>query len=216
MVDIKNNIFENEIFYKGNLILKYKIEYPSIYNRCNKNEFNNYNYSKALKLKNYAETVLLKQAQETFEYNNANGYPSMVFELIYEDNRTHNNNNLISLYADEYIFSGGAHGLTTRTSQNWNMQCYKQITLNDIFPNNPYYIIDILKSINNQIEEQINNASNQYFDNYCKLVLETFKLDQFYITSNNEFAVYFQSYDIAPYSSGIPVFYMKIYNKKFY
>ncbi len=214
MFDIKNNIFENEIFYKGNLILKYKIEYPSIYNRCNKNEFNNYNYSKALKLKNYAETVLLKQAQETFEYNNANGYPIMVFELIYEYNITHNNNNIISLYADEYIFSGGAHGLTTRTSQNWNMQCYKQITLNDIFPNNPYYIIDILKSINNQIEEQINNGSNQYFDNYCKLVLETFKLDQFYITSNNEFAVYFQSYDIAPYSSGIPVFYMKIYNKK--
>lgn len=213
MFNIKNNIFEKEIFYKGNLILKYKIEYPSIYNGCPKSEFNNYNLSKAMQLKKYAETVLLKQAQETFEYNNANGYPIMVFELIYEYNITYNNNNIISLYADEYIFSGGAHGLTTRTSQNWNMQCSKQITLSDLFPNNPYYLIDILKNINKQIEDQIANGTNQYFDNYCKLVLETFKINQFYINSNNEFAVYFQSYDIAPYSSGIPVFYMKIYNK---
>lgn len=90
------------------------------------------------------------------------------------------------------------------------MQISKQFTLNDLFPNNPYYLIDILNNINNQIEEQINNESNQYFDNYCKLVLETFKINQFYITSNNTLAIYFQQYDIAPYSSGIPVFYINI------
>jgi len=31
---------------------------------------------------------------------------------------------------DEYIFSGGAHGTTTRISQNWNIQTGNQITLN--------------------------------------------------------------------------------------
>ena len=78
MYNIKNNIFEKEIFYKGNLILKYKIEYPSIYNGCPKSEFNNYNLSKAMQLKKNAETVLLKQSQETFEYKNEKGNPIMV------------------------------------------------------------------------------------------------------------------------------------------
>lgn len=208
MFNIKNNILEKELFYKGNLILKYKIEYPSIYsNRCQKSKFNNYNLDKALDLKSYAETVLLEQAKQTYEYNNANGYPIMVFELIYEYNITYNKNSIISLYADEYIFSGGAHGSTTRSSQNWNMQTSTQFSLADLFPNNPYYLIDILKNINTQIS----NNTDPYFENYCELVLETFKINQFYIT-NNKLAVYFQEYDIAPHSSGIPVFYIDIYN----
>lgn len=103
MFNIKNNIFEKEIFYKGDLILKYKIEYPSI---CSDQCFNNYNLSNALDLKNYAETTLLKQAKETYEYNNSNGYPIMVFELISNYNITYNKNNIISLYSDNYIFSG--------------------------------------------------------------------------------------------------------------
>ena len=212
MFNIKNNILEREIFYKGNLILKYKIEYPSICNRCQKSDFNNYNLDKALNLKNYAETVLLEQAKQTYEYNSSNGYPIMVFELIYEYNITYNKNNIISLYADEYTFSGGAHGSTIRSSQNWNMQSSIQFTLANLFPNNPYYLIDILKNINTQIEAQLNNNSNQYFDNYCTLVLETFKINQFYITTDNKLAIYFQQYDIAPYSSGIPVFYIELYN----
>jgi len=70
-----------------------------------------------------------------------------------------------------------------------------------------YYIIDILKEINNQIKEQLQAGTNYYFDNYCELVLDTFRLQNYYLTPNS-IVIYFQQYDIAPYSSGIPVFYM--------
>ena len=102
------------------------------------------------------------------------------------------------------IFSGGAHGNTIRTSQTWNLNYQRMIPLYYFFDNNPYFIINVLKKINNQIKENPEN----YFDNYCDLVLQTFNEKNFYITQKNVI-IYFQQYDIAPYSSGIPTFEVK-------
>ncbi len=207
MFNIINNYFENELFYDGNLILKYKIDYPQIINSwCISNKFNYYNQKIALDLKSYIENSLFQDAKNTYEYNKANGYPIMVYEAIYTYNITYNKDNIISLYSDQYIYSGGAHGLTTRHSQNWKMECGKEISLYEVYKNNPYFILDILKNINTQIENNIENETNQYFDNYCKLILDTFNPNQFYIVSNSELTIFFQQYDIAPYSSGIPTF----------
>ena len=82
----------------------------------------------------------------------------------------------------------------------------KQLDLCCFYPNNPYYVIDILKNINSQIKQQIEQGGF-YFDNYCELVLESFRLNNYYLTSNG-ISIFFQQYDIAPYSSGIPVFYV--------
>ncbi len=207
MFYIIDNVLENDFFYDGNLILTYKINYPQIANyNCISNKFNSYNKQIAFDLQDYIENTLLQDAKNLYEYNKSNGYPIMVYEIIYTYNVTYNANNIISIYSDQYIYSGGAHGLTTRSSQNWNMQCGKLISLNDLYKNNPYFILDILKNINTQIEHEIENGTNQYFEDYCKLVLNTFNPQQFYIISDNEIAIYFQQYDIAPYSSGIPVF----------
>lgn len=39
-----------------------------------------------------------------------NGYPVMVYEVIAEFTVTYNQNCALSLYTDQYIFTGGAHG----------------------------------------------------------------------------------------------------------
>lgn len=210
-----NNIIEkreivNELKYKNTVILTYRIEYPEIIssNYCyGKNAFNRYNKEKALMLENYIKTKLFFIAVNTYEYNLANGYPIMVFEVISEFNITYNNSFLVSLYEDKYEFTGGAHGNTIRTSQNWNLANGNFLPLSYFFPNDPYYLINILKNINSQIKAQIESGNNYYFDNYCELVLETFNLESFYVTPES-IAIYFQQYDIAPYSSGIPVFYI--------
>ncbi len=207
---IEKRKIKNELKYKNTVVLTYRIEYPEIIssNYCyGKNAFNKYNKEKAFMLENYIKNKLYADAVNTYEYNSSNGYPIMVFEVISEFNITYNNNFLVSLYEDKYEFTGGAHGNTIRTSQNWNLQTACFIPLSYFYPNNPYYLINILKSINSQIKSQIESGSNYYFDNYCELVLETFNINSFYITSGN-IAVYFQQYDIAPYSSGIPVFFI--------
>lgn len=208
MNQIEKKKIKGELKYKNTVILTYKIEYPQMifskYTR-GKEIFNKYNKKKATELEEYVKTQLYKNAKEVYEYNIANGYPIMVYEVISEYHISYNEEYIISLYQDEYQFTGGAHGSTIRTSQNWNLKEASTIPLTYFFPNNPYYIIDILKEINSQIKTQIEEGKNQYFENYCELVLETFNLNSYYIMPN-QIAIYFQQYDIAPYSSGIPVF----------
>ena len=213
---IEKREMKDVLKYKDIVVLKYKIQYPQIIRsnyRIGRIRFNEYNKKKAMELKNRVINELYKEAKELYEYNIAHGYPIMVFDIVLEYNITYNKGNIISLYFDEYEFTGGAHGSTIRSSQNWNMHIGKQLELSYFYPNNPYYLIDIIKEINSQIKEQIQSGTNQYFDNYCELVLENFKLENYYITTD-AIVIFFQQYDIAPYSSGFPVLYLMRNNSK--
>ena len=168
---IIKNLLEKELVYDGEIILKYHIEYPSIESNSSENiNFNYYNKNLALELQNKSENELYKEAIETYKYNKENGYPIMVYEVYRNFEITFNTNNIISLYADEYIFQGGAHGNTIRTSQTWNMIAGCMINLESCFKNQSYFIIEILKEINRQIAKN----PEIYFENTCNLVLNTF------------------------------------------
>lgn len=198
---ISKNLLEKEMFYDGNLVLKYHIEYPSINSSMS---FNNYNKRLAIELQNQTEGELYEQAVQTYKYNKENGYPIMVYEVYRTYEVTLNTQNVVSLYIDEYTFAGGAHGNTIRTSQTWNLYQNCMIPLESCFPNNPYFMVDILKEINIQIA----NEKDIYFEDACGLVLETFNPSSFYLVPEG-IVIYFQQYDIAPYSSGIRTFLIK-------
>lgn len=203
MFKIITKILEDKFYCEGNLILKYKISYPQIVsNKCTFFKFNSYNSKIALNLQKYIENNLLQEAQNLYEYNKANGYPIMTYDIVYTYNVTYNEKNIISLYSEQYIYSGGAHGITTVTSQTWNMNCSKLMSLFNFYPNKDYFLLYLLKQINYEISQNPKN----YFDNYCTLVLETFNPKNFYITSSNTLCVFFGEYDIAPHSTGIPTF----------
>ena len=201
---IKKNILEKELSYDGTVVLKYHIEYPIVVASKSQNgalAFNKYNEELAFELRDKAENELFKEAVGLYNHNKQNGYPIMTYEINSIFKITYNTNNIVSLYVDEYTFSGGAHGNTVRTSQNWNLIEGTLIPLEALFPNNPYFLLSLLKQINSQIA----NNKDVFFENSCNLVLETFNPKNFYLTQNG-FIIYFQQYDIAPYSSGIPTF----------
>ena len=205
---IEKRELRNELKYKDTVILTYNIKYPVItfsnYD-IGKTSFNQYNLEKAKKLEHIVVTELYEDAKKVYDYNMSNNIPFFSYELVYNYNVTYNKKPIISLYSDQYIYSGGAHGSTIRTSQTWNLNTGMQITLSSLFNNNCSYVILILKEILHQIETQIENGTGFYFEDYAKLVVENFNFDQFYLDNNN-IAIYYQQYDIAPYSSGIPVF----------
>ena len=60
-----------------------------------------------------------------------------------------------------------------------------------------------------EIAKQIEAGTGVYFPEYCQLVLETINFDSYYLTTKG-IVIYFQQYDIAPYSSGLPEFVIKI------
>lgn len=203
MFKIENKVIQHELTYKGSVIVKYEIEYPQIIgSRFYTNSFNHYNAKKAQELEKYAKEVLFPESKIQYDYNLEHGYPIMVYELVFHTTITYNQTPIISLYQDQYTFTGGAHGSTVRTSQNWNLACNKQISLDDIYAHKPNYLLSILKQINQQIQEK---GADLFFDNACCLVTETFQPNQFYLTPQS-LVIYFQQYDIAPYSTGIPTF----------
>ena len=124
----------------------------------------------------------------------------MQYEVYQTFENTLHTSEVISLFVDEYYFSGGAHGNTIRTSQTWNMSQARMIELYELF-RNPYFLLNIFR----QIIAQINAEKEIYFEDACCLVIETFNPKSFYLTPSN-IVIYFQQYDIAPYASGIRTF----------
>ena len=210
MFDLQKIVIEKNLYYKNHLIVKYRIEYPRIISSTHyysARKFNYFNQLKAMELKLYSEKELFENAKEIYDYNINNNYSFSPYELVYIYTVTYNKNNFVSLYSDQYIYAGGAHGSTIRSSQNWNMTSGYQILLSSLFHDDCSFVIPLLKEILHQIETQIENGTNSYFENYAKLVVETFDFEQFYLIDNS-IAIFYQQYDIAPYSSGIPVFFI--------
>lgn len=208
MNKIEKRELKDELKYEGTVVLTYKIEYPEIVSSdytLGQNIFNKCNKDKALSYENYVKTQLYRNAIELYKYNSENNYPIMVYEIVTDFTVTYDEDTILSLYFDAYEFSGGAHGNTIRSSQSWDLASCVILPLYYFYPNNPYFILDILRNISEQIRVEIQEGVSQYFDDYCQLVLESFNPENYYLTKDS-IVIYFQQYDIAPYSSGIPVF----------
>ena len=110
------------------------------------------------------------------------------------------NSEIISIPMTYYEYTGGAHGLTIKISYNYNLKTGEILTLNNLFKDDFNYneIIDKF------IREEILKEPTLYFDEG-----ELFKgVDekQAYYLSKDGIVIYFQQYEIAPYSSGIREF----------
>lgn len=131
----------------------------------------------------------------------ANQFPFHMHEALMVYEITYNKNCAISIYFDTYKYTGGAHGITLRDSDTWALERGKPINLYDLIPDRTFAI----NMINKQITTQISHGEDWYFENYVALVNQNFNPQSFYLHPAGV-ALYFQQYDIAPYSSGIPVF----------
>lgn len=208
IIKVYEKVLSKEMYYKNTLILSYTIQYPEFISDKFKNtlhQMNKYYENEAIKYQNYCEQTLFQAAVKEYEYSVANGFPVRAFEAISVYAITLNSNCAISLYFDRYEFTGGAHGSTFRSSDTWYLKLGRRITLHELFPKNKNHEIEITKEINRQIEEQISNGNNIYFEDYKLLVVQNFNNSNFYLNPNS-FAIFYQQYDIAPYASGIPVF----------
>lgn len=203
-------VISEEMQYEGVTVLNYKIEYPEFiagnYPKAI-GEINLYYKDKALALQKTFRTKLYQMAVTQYLYDVKNGFPVIAYEALQTFEVTYNKACIISLYFDNYEFTGGAHGLTTRSSDTWNLQTRQILKLSELFECLFSYRSYIIKKIIAQIKKN----PDIYFDNYAELVEQNFNPDSFYSTKDG-LVIYFQQYDIAPYSSGIREFLLP-YNK---
>jgi len=197
-------VLENTLSYNGTELLHYKIEYPQFDSDLYKRQIsavNRFYTLKARRFRVYCETTLFDMAVGQYLDDIKNDFPVREFEAILTYEQTYCASCILSLYSDRYEFTGGAHGNTVRDSQTWNLQSAGLIRLRQLVHCKPNYRTYVIGEVNKQIAKD----PSGYFDNYPALVSGAFNKNSFYCSTEG-IVVYFQHYDIAPYSSGIPEF----------
>ncbi len=153
------------------------------------------------------EFSLFPEAVRVYKEAVNNGFPVRAFESLLTYTVTCNQNGLLSLYRDRYDYTGGAHGSTVRRSDTFNLRTGGTLPVSAFFP--PRF--DYEKYL---IEEMIKLAGQNpdiYFENYAELIKKNFNPQNFYITENG-ITIYYQQYEVAPYSSGIIEFNISLKN----
>lgn len=152
----------------------------------------------------YADYMYL-QAVDFYHESQQNDFPFHGFEAYMEYNITYNDNSFLSLFVDKYEYTGGAHGSTIRSSNTWELCSGLEVPLYALFipgSNYRHLLIDLIEL---QAEYNLTQNPGIYFDEYNSLIIKNFNPDSFYLTPNG-LTIYYQQYDIAPYSTGIVEF----------
>lgn len=133
------------------------------------------------------------------DYKNSNiEFSPFILDTKYKV--TYNKNNILSITMLYYQYSGGAHGLTTEKSYNFNLKTGEIIKLENLFKSS----FDYNTKINQYIRNEIAKKPEEYFDNGA--IFKGIKTKQDFYISNDGVVIYFQLYEISPYAGGIREF----------
>lgn len=205
---VREKMIQQEMYYKNHMIMKYTIKYPKFVSQTYHtlaHKLNTLYRTKAVMYEKSNVMNLYQMAMVEYEYSVANHFPIHQFEAYVTFTVTYNQNCALSLYFDQYEYTGGAHGLTVRTSDTWDLKKSRRMELSDFFPNRVNAKKYVTETIISQIDEQMAEGNAMFFEKYNDLVENTLKVNNFYLTKEG-LVIYFQQYDIAPYAAGILTF----------
>lgn len=140
--------------------------------------------------------LLVQEYSKNYEEAGAK-MPKMEAYSLFE---SFNTDEVISLPVNYYQYTGGAHGLTTKVSYNYDLKSGKEIKLKDLFKEG----FDYKSIIDKKVREDIAKEKDIYFENGA--LFKGVNENQAYYFNKDGIIVYFQQYEIAPYSSGIREF----------
>lgn len=151
------------------------------------------------------EATLYPRAVLDYKNALANNFPFHAYEAVLQYEAAFNQDCLLSLYRDQYEYTGGAHGQTVRASDTWSLRTGERLPLSAYFPPGTDYRRLVLEQILKQADANMAQNPGIYFEDYRTLIVKYFNPESYYLTPEG-LAVYYQQYDIGPYSSGIIVF----------
>ncbi|MGR3286557.1 DUF3298 and DUF4163 domain-containing protein [Bacillus sonorensis] len=108
----------------------------------------------------------------------------------------YNDGKKLSFLIYDYQFSGGAHGVYTVTSYNYDLNDHKRVKLLDVLSNQAK-----IENTKNYIISYINEHPEQFYSDLKKSDIRLNQNTAFYFT-NSRISIVFQQYDIAPSAAG--------------
>lgn len=207
-VEVSQRKIERQLMWQDQMVLTYAAEYPHLMLGqfpAMEIQLNQHYEEKVDSFEQYCSEEMLLAAIEYQEASIESGFLSYPFEAMLTNEVTYNQNCAFSLYFDQYEFYGGAHGSTVRSSESWDMDSGRMLTLGDFFPCSANALQEVLNSVYAQIEMQRANGEDIYFSNYKEMTARFFNEESFYLTEKG-IVLYYQQYEVAPYAAGIVEF----------
>ncbi len=110
---------------------------------------------------------------------------------------TYNQNGMLSLVMNQYSYTGGAHGMTSRIGLTFSLKDGKLLSLDDLLKGkNPTYKLGLDKFVLKSLQ-----GFEGYYGEFKGL-----NADVDYYLKTDGLTLFFQQYEYAPYSSGFPTF----------
>lgn len=146
--------------------------------------------------KELVENIAQSYRKEAVELKKDYGEMSYMlnYELIKESKIVYNNNNLLFLEVESYVYSGGAHGLGNKQYLHFNMRKGSSFGLNEVFYDGARPAIS--KMLQEKCETLQNSEDYMLFEEAAPEINENFYFDE-----ENLYFVY-NPYEIAPYAAG--------------
>ncbi len=207
-VIVQTRVVDEKLEYQDVTMVKVSISYPEIGGDIPKlcaRRFNDYWAREATGLRKNARQELYGSAVEDYEYSRQKGYPFNPYELMQVFEVTFNSVPILSLYADVYQYTGGAHGMTDRTGSTWDVQRCRMLEMRDLFGRGYDYTTPILKYIPAEAARRQASEEASYFEGLEQNIRKYFDEKNFYLSCQG-LNVYYPLYSIAPYYVGIQVF----------
>ena len=205
-VTVNKFMLQNNLSHEKTDVLRYTIYYPhfeSLKFTDYISQINDRLEAQARAYEQYVVERLYKVAVEEYQNSVTYGRPVSVFEIHMDYQVTFNQDCALSLYFDQYEYTGGSYGRTNRFSNSWDIQEGKPIYFRDLLNEMPDYKEYVLEWVKNQIESQLNRS--EYYVYYSYAISEKFSENNFYLTPEG-IAIYFQERAIAPHASGLLIF----------
>lgn len=205
---VVKQMIQEKIAYQGVTMVDVSIAYPSIDGdfpkKCAR-RFNDYYVREAQKQLKYAKETMYKDAVADYKFAMEKGYPFNTYELMQVYEVTYNSLPVFSLYYDVYQYTGGAHGMTDRTGNTWDLYRCKMLEMKDLFTRGYDYTLPIFKYLEAEALRRQASGEAQYFEGLVENLHKYFDEKNYYLSCQG-LEVFYPLYSIAPYYVGIQVF----------
>lgn len=112
---------------------------------------------------------------------------------------TYNSKGLLNVVFTDYVYSGGAHGMTFQKSYLVDLKTGEEYELEDLFTDISASVSYINKEVRRQMEER---------ELYLLTPFESIQQAQDFYLSDGGLVIFFQLYEYTPYALGFPEFEM--------
>lgn len=199
---------EQDYTYQGTVVLTVTTQYPQVFlpeNVMAQRGINRLIQEQLGRFNRYVTTTLYQQAVQDYLDAQGDEFPFRQYGagLTYEVG--YNQNCHLSLYRDQYEYTGGAHGLTSRAADTWDLNSGRLLTLCSFFPGDANCPDSVLDYIIKLADANMQADPELYFENYQQLMRENFNPESFYLSPQG-IVIFYQQYDIAAYAVGIVEF----------